>query len=403
MKIQELVHKFEDVILNSIIQIPFCNPEEGVKILLPAPSSTGAGTIFIGTLADWQIAYKRGLLYNDCTYLICSKDEVPETPTLQRNINLLFIDASMRTIMQRLTELFACKEMQNTTDAARLYRNFWNDILSMNISTQQQAMKRIREFPHPLHRHIACIVIRGTQYQGATHIQAITQALQEFFINTNLYFSGEEWIVLYSQEEDTSDRLNISYENLSQLLDKFQLDAGISYVCQLPEELRTLYMTASASIDLGKSLSIAPYIKHIYTYHQYNAYYVIHLCSQRFSELHKTENLIYLTHPDITRLYYYDIANNNNLLEVLFAYLSCGKNLLQASQMLYMHRNTVLNKLKKIEEFLEHGFDYDNDHFLLLLSCMIMHYQHTYTHHNISDYFSSHNFDSQDSSPTDKS
>lgn len=110
---------------------------------------------------------------------------------------------------------------------------------------------------------------------------------------------------------------------------------------------------------------------------------------------------ILLTHPDITRLYYYDVENNSNLLDVLSAYLSCGQNVNQTSQMLYMHRNTVLNKLNKIEEFLQHEFDYTTDHFLLLLSCMILRYQHQYTQRNVSDYFVSHRFEFAPSNDTD--
>lgn len=101
------------------------------------------------------------------------------------------------------------------------------------------------------------------------------------------------------------------------------------------------------STELGRELGIMPYTKRIYTYHQYNPYYIIHLCSQKFAELHNTDNLIYLTHPDITRSYYYDLENNNNLLDVLFVYLNCGQNISLTSQQLLMHRNTALNKLKR--------------------------------------------------------
>lgn len=142
------------------------------------------------------------------------------------------------------------------------------------------------------------------------------------------------------------------------MLEQYQTYAGISYVCQLPQALRTLYLAASASIELGKRLAIATQYRRIYTYHQYNPYYVIHLCSSYFRKLHNTDNLMYLTHPNITRLFYYDLENNNNLLDVLFAYLYCGQNLNKASKMLHMHRNTVLNKLSRIKEFLQHDFDY---------------------------------------------
>lgn len=393
MKISELVSRFEDVLLNYISRVPFCLPEEGVKILLPVHCNAKAGTIFVGSLADWNDAYDHHMVYDSCTYLICCRNEMPEISSFQHDINLFFLDAPMRTVMQKLTELFTEKQAPNSTNISQIYQDFWKDVISLSITTQQQFLERIHQFPYQLHRHLACIVIVHSQpLQGTAHIHKITQALQTFFPGQNLFFTGEEWIVLYSQEKDTSDTLDISYEAFSLLLEQYQLDAGISYACQLPEAFRTLYMTASVSIELGKKLSVVPYIKRIYTYHQYNPYYVIHLCYSKFTDLHKTDNLIYLTHPDITRIYYYDVANNTNLLDVLSAYLSCNQNIAQTSKLLYMHRNTVLNKLKKIEELLEHSLDYNQDHFLLQLSCMIMHYQHTYIQRKVNEYFDFHDF-----------
>ncbi|MBQ6787102.1 MAG: helix-turn-helix domain-containing protein [Lachnospiraceae bacterium] len=402
MNINELFFELKDITINASMPIPFCNSDEGIKLLLPAPYSAKAGTIFAGSLSDWDMALRQHLIYDGCTYLVCSNGETPEVPSGNLNINVFFLDASMRIVLQRLSTLFSKKQTLDSSVISKLYRDFWNDILSMQLTTKAQILERIRQFPYHMHRHIACIVIRHSQpHHEATFIHNITCILQEFFHETNLFFTGEEWIILYSQEEDTSDTLSISYDSFSNLLEKYQLDAGLSYVCQLPDILRTLYLTASAAIDLGKGLGIAPYKKRIYTYHQYNPYYVIHLCSHSFKELHKTENLVYLTHPDITRLYYYDVENNSNLLDVLSAYLSCGQNVNQTSQMLYMHRNTVLNKLNKIEEFLQHEFDYNTDHFLLLLSCMILRYQHQYTQRKVSDYFVSHRFEFAPSNDTD--
>lgn len=398
MKINEIISKFEDVILNFITPIPFCSPEEGVKILMAAPCTAKAGTIFVGSLSDWEDAYQHHIVYDSCTYLICCRNETPGLPSFQQDINLFFLDAPMRLVLQRLTELFTEKQAPNTSNLSQIYRDFWKDVISLNITTQQQMMEYIHRFPYRLHRHLACItVVHSQPLQGTAHINKITQALQDFFPEQNLFFTGEEWIIIYSQEKDTSDTLDIRYEEFSLLLEKYQLDAGISYACQLPEALRTLYMTASISIELGKRLDVSPYTKRIYTYHQYNPYYVIHLASHFFSDLHKTDNLIYLTHPDITRIYYYDVDNNTNLLDVLSAYLFCNQNIAQTSQMLYMHRNTVLNKLKKIEEILGHSFDYDSDHFLLHLSCMIMHYQHSYIQRKVNEYFDFHDFTNIDS------
>lgn len=205
----------------------------------------------------------------------------------------------------------------------------------MEIMDSVQIDDRMKEFPFPVHKYISCIVVRDSQILCGSRIPQIQQALEEFFTDTNLFFNGKEWIVLYSQEQEAYDILNISYGDFSNLLASFCLEAGISYVSRLPEMLRTLY----------------------------------------------------LTHPDIIRLYYYDVESNNNLLEVLFTYLFYEKSVKYTARLLYVHRNTVLNKINKIEDVLGHSLDGDSDHFLLLLSCMIIKYQHTYMNRNVKGFF----------------
>lgn len=392
MHINELLLHLEDIVIDYKLQFSRCSPESGVLFFLPAPQTVVSGSIFAGSATDWRRLSEKQLIHEECTYLICSDEQnMHALPVCHQQVNLLLLKTSVSVALQRISLLLSGSDSPQLPDS-QLYLDFWKDIMFCAITTQKQAEARIKLFPYPLKPHIACIVVHYAKASGTLPLSEIQQALSDFFPQTNLFFTKKEWIVLYSQEKDTSDTLDISYEKFSELLTHYQLEAGISYVCQLPEMLRTLYITATTSIQLGKKLDLAPVIARIYTYHQYNPYYVIHLACKSYIQLHKTENLIYLTHPDITRLYYYDQVKNNNLLDVLFVYLSTSQNLNETAHQLHMHRNTVLNKLNKLEKVLQHKLDCESDFFLLLLSCMIMKYQHKYTQRNIEDYFHLHDF-----------
>ncbi|MBP3199515.1 MAG: helix-turn-helix domain-containing protein [Butyrivibrio sp.] len=392
MKTNELYEKLQNNVIYRSIPIPFCNIEKGIKLIAPSLYQDEAGTLFVGNLEDFMAPGIKRTLITDCTYIICCRDIFPEISDHNSNVNLIFLDVSLQTAIELLTSIIKEKINSTALDTPKMYNDFWNDILNCKISTQAQVIQRLKEFPYTLKKHIACIIVRPEHKQSASQVTKITKALKDFFKNTNLFFTEEEWIILYSQDKDTSDELDIDYRELSSILEKYGLNAGFSYVCQLPELLRTLFLTADAALELGTGMSITPYISRIYTYHQYNLYYIIHLCAQAYSASHKTDNLIYLTHPDITRLYYYDEKNGNNLLMVMFEYLLSGQNTNIAAKALYMHRNTVINKLNKIEEVLGHKLDYEKDHYLFLVSCMIMDYQHNYTRNNISRYFNLHDF-----------
>nr|MCR5100963.1 helix-turn-helix domain-containing protein [Butyrivibrio sp.] len=331
-------------------------------------------------------------LFNDCTYIVCCKDVYPQFPEANTNVNVFFLDLSLQAALNIITQFIREKLSLDTSDDSKMFNDFWKDILYLKIKTQVQVTERMKAFPYEMKRHLACIVVRPEVKPALTDIGKITRQLQEFFEGINLFYTGEEWIVLYSQDKDTSVDLDIDYEAFSDLLYRNGLNAGISYVCQLSEAYRNMYMTAESALDLGIEMEVAPFIKRIYTFHQYNLYYIIHMAAQAYSFNHKDDNFIFLTHPDITRLYYFDKENSNNLLTVLCGYLQNGQNTGLTAQALFMHRNTVINKLNKIEEVLGHKLDYEKDNFLFLISCMIIEYQNNYKKTDISRYFSQHDF-----------
>ncbi|MCM1027504.1 MAG: helix-turn-helix domain-containing protein [Roseburia sp.] len=386
MKTEHLENCLKDLILSADTPIPACKAEEGIHFLCPPPNIPIPGAVFAGTLSEWKTVCSLQRVYPKCTYLICTYGEtaLPEKPE-GCTCNLFVLNASVKTVLYKLTSLLA-GQTPRADDRYRLYVDFWRAIMAGSFEKKEQVAAYLKSFPYKTHPHLACIVVvPETPDLNPLQTHEIQQALQSFFPETNLFYYEGEWIILYSQEKDTSVTLEISYDAFSGLLEQYRLNAGISYVCQLPEQFRILYLTASTSIKIGQSMKLSPYIRRIYTYYQYNPYYVIHLSAQKFTEIHNTKNLIYLAHPDAIRLYYYDIDHKNNLLDVLFAYLSCAQNLSLTSQMLYMHRNTVLNKLNKIEEFLHHKPFSEKDHFLMLLSCMIVKYQES--QNKITEFF----------------
>lgn len=387
MKVEKISYCLKDIIMSADTPIADCNAEEGIRFLCPPPNVPIPGTVFAGTLSEWKMLNSIHLIHPRCTYLVCTDGETPPpVAPADCTYNLFILSASVKTLMQKLTSLLTSQSRLSDVQQNQLYVDFWHSIMDGSISDREQAMAYFQHFPYQLHTYMACIAVTPDfPGQNALQIQEIRFALQEFFKEMNVFYTNGEWIVLYSQEKDTSVELDISYKVFSQLLDQYHLNAGISYVSRLPEQFRTLYLTASASVKIGQKMKLSPYTKRIYTYYQYNPYYVIHLCSLKFTEIYNTKNLVYLAHPDVVRLYYYDLENKSNLLDVLFAYLSCAQNLSLTSQMLYMHRNTVLNKLNKIEDFLNHKPFTEKDHFLILLSCMIIKYH--CTQNEITDFF----------------
>ena len=100
-------------------------------------------------------------------------------------------------------------------------------------------------------------------------------------------------------------------------------------------------------------------------------------------DLHHHDDLIYLIHPSIIKICRYDATHKTNLRDVLFYYLLCGCSLNRTAAAMYMHRNTVLNKLNRINEITEIPLEDGYTQQRMIMSCIIMRYYEDYLHLSI--------------------
>jgi PucR family transcriptional regulator, purine catabolism regulatory protein len=86
----------------------------------------------------------------------------------------------------------------------------------------------------------------------------------------------------------------------------------------------------------------------------------LHLLNQSSSNL--------LIHNILQPLLDFDCQNDTKLVHTLKVYFSCNYNASQAAKILYLHRNTMLNRLEKIKEILQTDFNNSNENILIYLS-----------------------------------
>ena len=73
----------------------------------------------------------------------------------------------------------------------------------------------------------------------------------------------------------------------------------------------------------------------------------------------------------LAKLEEYDHANGTFLQETLLSYYMNGFNTVKTAEALYIHRNTLLNRLDRIEELLEIEID-DYMEYLDILNCILV-------------------------------
>lgn len=143
----------------------------------------------------------------------------------------------------------------------------------------------------------------------------------------------------------------------------------------------TLYHVGISNIlynfwDLSYAAEQARLVLNVNTHLKINAY-----CSYKFSDYvlqiiltYGTSCLPYpfLISPSLEKLKKYDADNNANLLQTLYIYLLCERNVAQAAQKLFIHRSTMVYRIERIEQLTGLILDDFNERLYLEISFQLM-------------------------------
>ena len=91
-------------------------------------------------------------------------------------------------------------------------------------------------------------------------------------------------------------------------------------------------------------------------FHDYSPYIAVKYAIERFLQKHSAFSLRALLHPEVVTLLLHDFNNHGDLAEVLYRYYIYG-DVKATAQSLFVHRNTVYNKLKTIQKLLNVDLD----------------------------------------------
>ena len=77
------------------------------------------------------------------------------------------------------------------------------------------------------------------------------------------------------------------------------------------------------------------------------------------------------THPAIEKLKNYDQEKGSELCKTLITYLENERNLTETARLLFIHRNTLSNRIEKIQEIADINLDDPTERLYILLSNFI--------------------------------
>jgi sugar diacid utilization regulator len=143
---------------------------------------------------------------------------------------------------------------------------------------------------------------------------------------------------------------NTSFEQLHACLDELErrvreeyaivLTAGIGNLCHAVGDYQRSYAEACAALEVGQCLHRERGCTH---FNELGAYRYIYKFAQ-------TDTLSDQYQKQIDLIVGYDLRKKTNLLETLETYLECGGNVAKTSSLLDVHRNTLLQRLERLQK-----------------------------------------------------
>ncbi len=265
-----------------------------------------------------------------------------------------------------------------TDTGERNVERFFSDLFEERLADEELLAQRAAALPKPLQSFISCIVIRRRTPADPLVQEQMLRDLEPVFPRDNFCFYKNDIVVLHSMAERILGGFDWDADALTAYLHQYDAYCGVSHATRFRNHIRTLWRLSSETAHIGRILQRDGMSDCIFAYQDYGMYYIIDLCANEFLQVHNHDDLIYLVHPAIIAICRYDNAHNTNLRDVLFYYLLSHCSLNKTAQRLYMHRNTVLNKLNKIEEITHLSIQDGYLQVYLIFSCLIMRYYEKY-------------------------
>lgn len=248
-----------------------------------------------------------------------------------------------------------------------------------------QFCRLVEQLPNKRAKYMRTILVQSddeNQTDAARHRLRLLEELRPLFPKDNITCLEERIFILVSSPQAHCP-FPADKARAEKILARHQATAVISHTAVSMKALHISYLKNRIILPVIRKVRLEPDTRLAY-FGRYNLYLTIHICARNLKNSLGSDDIIYLCSPGILTLTRYDQAYHNNLRDVLFHYLLHDRSIAETSKALYMHRNTTIYKIHKIEELINHSLDDPYYRFHMLFSCMVIRYYEEYQGHKLA-------------------
>lgn len=334
--------------------------------LLDAQEMLRADRLYLGTCVPQDAGAERG------TVVMLANENRCTAP---RGANVIRVSCSVPLLYNTLSDAMHdardIRQAEIETIGGSFHR-CWEEIIERRITGAAEIREAISRTKYPSDAFVHVAVVTFTADAADPPYPEVLVRLAKLFPNVNMTVWRNEIVMLLSYPE-RSFRRELPEEELERLLESYSAYCAVSNGTRNLSAIPILFNLARQCSALARQLALNKG-RRIFYYEQYANYCVIDMCAQRFIELHRSDDIIYLVHPAVIHLTRYDRKHNSNLRDVLYYYLRNDRNLLKTAADTYQHRNTVINKVNRITELTGLDFEDSGLRQRLVFSCQVIRY-----------------------------
>ena len=253
----------------------------------------------------------------------------------------------IRRFLSLLEPFFRARPFNEVSKPDTLHA-FMADCVEGRIITTEEMHQRaiLAGVPYKGRYGVACIKFESFNTTSATYVLHNVQASNPFAV---AFLYHDEILIINDENKflnSEASRETIALRTTS-YLESQDAFVGISNSFDSLFELRLAHEQAAAAIRLGRKLHPEHWR---FLYRDYAIYQMIDFVLEKYGRS-------YFSSLELDTLQEYDNAHSTNNLELLACYLSSGCSTAKTAEKMFLHRNSVIYRVKRIEEILGENLD----------------------------------------------
>lgn len=240
-------------------------------------------------------------------------------------------------------------------------KNIYHEVLyDMLIGAPMQEISlRLKTLHFP--EHMQVLFLRSKQNMDHQKMKdSIVLIFKNTFSDSHITFVDKGVVVLITYPSDASSQ-SILLKKYRSLSEEHDFYIGVSNAFDSIESFVTYYHQAHSALTLGMKLGSD---SRLFLYETYEVF-------DLFTQINNSSLLKKYIHPALPILQKTDLENHSDLYKTLFLYVEHGCSIKLTSEALFIHRNSLVYRLNRIEELCHINYSDIQTLFLLRLSFLI--------------------------------